>query len=87
MRIGLLFCFALVLAVAHAEQIALANRTITCLFDSLGGRVLSGCVDTCTGTWTSSSRSSFSLCADEDKLLTKRLSFFGANEIHISGAI
>ena len=45
MRIGLLFCFALVLAVAHAEQIALANGTATCLVDTLGGRVLSCRID------------------------------------------
>lgn len=45
MRIGLLFCFAFVLAAARAGQIVLTNGTMTCLIDTLGGRVLSCRVD------------------------------------------
>ena len=40
MRVGLLFCLALVLAMVRAEQIALTNGTATCLVDTMGGRVI-----------------------------------------------
>ena len=41
MRIGLLICFAFVLAAASAEQIVLTNGTARCVVDTFGGRVLS----------------------------------------------
>ena len=41
MRIGLLFCFALVLAAASAEQIVLTNGPASCVVDTFGGRVIS----------------------------------------------
>ena len=51
MRVGLLFCLALVLAMVRAEQIALTNGTATCLVDTLGGRVLSYRVDGADLLW------------------------------------
>ena len=41
MRVGLLFCLALVLAMVRAEQVALTNGTATCSIDTLGARVIS----------------------------------------------
>ena len=61
MRVGLLFCCALVLAMVRAEQIALTNGTSTCSIDTLGGRVISCCINGEELLWQGGS----TVCANE----------------------